>query len=65
MLLTNTTMAGRKKTKSRRRMFLFMVMEFLTNKAAMLVREGKTMVEEGFLSSDLWMRFWFRVSGSF
>ena len=65
MLLTNTTMAGRKKTKSRRRMFLFMVMEFLTNKAAMLVREGKTMVEEGFFLSDLWMRFWSRVSDSF
>ena len=65
MLLTNTTMAGRKKTKSRRRMFLFIVMEFLTNKAAMLVREGKTMVEEGFFSSDLWMRVWLRVSGSF
>ena len=65
MLLTNTTMAGRKKTKSRRRMFLFIVMEFLTNRAAMLVREGKTMVEEGFFSSDLWMRVWLRVSGSF
>ena len=65
MLLTNTTMAGRKKTKSRRRMFLFIVMEFLTNKAAMLVREGKTMVEEGFFLSDLWMRFWLRVSDSF
>ena len=65
MLLTNTTMAGRKKTKSRRRMFLFIVMEFLTNKAAILVREGKTMVEEGFFLSDLWMRFWLRVSGSF
>ena len=65
MLLTNTTMAGRKKTKSRRRMFLFIVMEFLTNKAAILVREGKTMVEEVFFSSDLWMRFWLRVSGSF
>ena len=65
MLLTNTTMAGRKKTKSRRRMFLFIVMEFLTNRAAMLVREGKTMVEEGFFLSDLWMRFWLRVSDSF
>ena len=65
MLLTNTTMAGRKKTKSRRRMFLFIVMEFLTNKAAILVREGKTKVEEGFFSSDLWMRVWLRVSGSF
>ena len=65
MLLTNTTMAGRKKTKSSRRMFLFIVMEFLTNKAAMLVREGKTMVEEGFFLSDLWMRFWLRVSDSF
>ena len=65
MLLTNTTMAGRKKTKSRRRMFLFIVMEFLTNKAAMLVREGKTMVEEGFFPPDLWMRFWLRVSDSF
>ena len=65
MLLTNTTMAGRKKTKSRRRMFLFIVMEFLTNKAAILVREGKTMVEEGFFFSDLWMRVWLRVSGSF
>ena len=65
MLLTNTTMAGRKKTKSRRRMFLFIVMEFLTNRAAMLVREGKTMLEEGFFLSDLWMRFWLRVSDSF
>ena len=65
MLLTNTTMAGRKKTKSRRRMFLFIVMEFLTNRAAMLVREGKTMLGEGFFLSDLWMRFWSRVSDSF
>ena len=40
-LLTRRMLAGRKKTKRRRRKFLFIVIQFLTNRAAMLDSEGR------------------------
>ena len=65
ILLTNRTMAGRKKTNIKRRIFLFIVIEFLTNSAAMFVMEGKTMLEMGLLFSVFLISFTLRLSDSF
>ena len=65
ILLTKRTMAGRKNTNIRRRIFLFIVMEFFTNNAAMFVREGNTMLDVGLLFSVFLMSFTLRLSDSF
>ena len=64
-LLISRTIPGRKNTKRRRRMFLFIVIQFFINRAATLEEDGRVKAVFGFLCVDFLVSFVFKVSVSF